>query len=78
MPGGDGILIGTSFGEVIYVALPSYRIISVYQQPDAFGALLTTTAVAGATFVRGSNLAAFVISNPVRFISHLSAFGLAC
>lgn len=65
-PSGDGMLIATTYGEVIYVRLPSFAIISVYQQRDANGALLSGITVAAATFMRGGTLAAFAVNDPVR------------
>lgn len=67
-PSGDGILIGTYYAEVIYVALPSFEIRSIYQVEDVAGDPITGV-VAGGVWMeanQGGYEAAIVINNPVR------------
>lgn len=66
------MLIGTSYGEVVYVALPSFEIISVYQHRDQSGALLSGISIAGSTYMEGGSKAAFAVSLPVRESTDLS------
>lgn len=59
------MLIGTSLGEVIYVALPSFSIRSLIQMVDENTSLPITSAVSGSRYLT-YDTAAFVLANPVR------------